>query len=193
MTRSPPYTSKVANDEADKVADEVDLDESIDDGDDYSDDIQRYDDLSKFLKSFRPTVQPEARKGPERTAKQAKSPASTKRKGLDNKLNAILGAVDFLCGEMKKLRRDVRESNEKYSALASRFDVLESKVESNQDDFVNRVSNIETRVESLENNEGASDYVHAMENGIDELEQKSLNSKAILTLSTPLSTGRRLH
>ena len=65
MTRSPPYTSKVANDEADKVADEVDLDESIDDGDDYSDDIQRYDDLSKFLKSFRTTVQPEARNGPE--------------------------------------------------------------------------------------------------------------------------------
>ena len=52
---------------------------------------------------------------------------------------------------------------------------------------MNRVSNIETRVESLENNEGASDYVHAMENRIDELEQKSLNSKAILTLSTPLA------
>ena len=82
MIRSPPYTPKVANNEADKVVDEVYLGESLDDGDDYSDDMQRYDALLKLLESFRPTEQPEARKGLERTVKQAKS--SAKRKGENN-------------------------------------------------------------------------------------------------------------
>ena len=184
VIHSPP---KVDNDVVDDAEHDVSIDDASDDiPDDYTDDMQKYDELQQLLKSFRPTEQPGTRKGPERTARPANSTSSTKRKGIDNKLNAILDAVEFICGEMRDLRSDVRESNEKYSALASRVENLESKIESQHDECANRVSNIEERVQSLETREGAS-VNNALEDRIDELEQKSLNSKAILTLSHPLA------
>ena len=89
---------------------------------------------------------------------------------------------------MQDLRADVKESNEKYKAITNRLENLEKKVDSNQEVLEGRMSNIETRVQGLESNEVGHDTT-ILDQRIDELEQRSLNSKAILSLSEPLTVN----
>ena len=147
-------------------------------GDDFSDEMMRYDNLKTALTDFQPETIQESPKVPSHQTPQPTPPTT---ESSSTQLNEILAAINFLGEQVNGLRNEVAASNQRFGVISERIDTLATR----QTALDEKVSTFESRLESLERGTVEDDST-SLSRKIDDLEQKALNTKAILTVPTAL-------
>ena len=157
--------------------------------DDFRDEMKKFDHLNKFLTNFQPEVtqaSPAIVHQSEIPLNPLIQPGEVEPKPTSDpnmtQLDAILASINFLGSEVRGLRLEVAQSNERFATISERIDCLETGHAA----VAENVSNIASRVESLESTTLGDDNSASFLRKLDDLEQNALNTKAILTVAEAL-------
>ena len=144
--------------------------------------------MTEFLNSFEP--QRTLRKGGKKTSPPKKHTAAAFVKAMNNLSNEMKNLrveVSSTKNEVKALRADVKKTNTKIDTVLERVSALESA----KIDHETKINDIDIRVTELEQSRADTGDTSKMEIMLDEIEQKTLDLKLILSTSNPIVSENR--
>ena len=114
---------------------------------------------------------------------------ATTRKGKQNPLTAIFSAITLLTEQVKGLRSDIGATRNDISETNKKIDDTLARVctlEEDNKELNAKATQLETRVATLESGTLQSDIVQGIESRLDEIEQRTMHSKLILSTVEPI-------